>query len=214
MTEPAEGPSARRERTAARIRDAAREAFAELGWNATRVEDIVGRAGVSHGTFYTYYDNKTAVVVALVGGLQGELQRLVDDPWEAEDVRGAIRRVVAGLLDLYEREAVVLRTWLQAARDERELGERYRLTRERFVERVSQNVAAVAAAGGRDAGRDAGQFALTVAAALVAMVEHLFYSWLVMGEPHRREDVLEAVLLIWGASLNALAGFPVVPEDG
>ena len=209
MTEPAaDGPSARRERTAARIREAAREAFGELGWNATRVEDIVGRAGVSHGTFYTYYENKTAVVVALVGGLQGELQRLVEDPWEAEDVRGAIRRVVAGLLDLYEREAVVLRTWLQAARDEQELGERYRLTRERFVERVSQNVAAVAEAGGRDAG----QFALTVAAALVAMVEHLFYSWLVMGEPHRREDVLEAVLLIWGASLNALAGFPVVPE--
>lgn len=209
MSEP-DGAGARRERTAARIREAAREAFGELGWNATRVEDIVRRAGVSHGSFYTYYDNKGAVLVALVSDLQGDLQRLVDDPWEAEDVRGAINRVVAGLLELYEREAVVLRTWLQAGRDEQELGQRYRATRDRFVARVSQNVAAVAQAGGRDAGR----FAHTVAAALVAMVEHLFYSWLVMGEPHRREDVLEAVLLIWGAALNKLAGFPVVGEDG
>jgi AcrR family transcriptional regulator len=197
---------ARRERTAARLRAAAREAFGELGWNAARVEDIVSRAGVSHGTFYTYYPNKIAVLVDLVEGSQRELARLADDTWEADDVRHAIERVVGGLLELYERDAVVVRTWLQAARDEPELGERYATTRRRFVERVSENVEAVAEAGGVSDRPSS----FTVAAALVAMVEHLAYSWFVLGEPHRHEDVIDSVVLIWGASLNALAGFEVV----
>lgn len=197
---------ARRERTAAKLRDAAREAFGNLGWNATRVEDIVGLAEVSHGTFYTYYPNKTAALVDLVECAEADLARLAADEWEAADVRRAIERVVGGLLEVYQRDAVVMRTWLQAAREEPELGERYARTRRRFVERVSQNVEAVAQAGGRTDRPPS----FTVAAALVAMVEHLSYSWVVLGEPHRREDVLDAIVLVWGASLNALAGFEVV----
>ena len=37
---------------------AARESFAKLGFASTRVADIVARAGTSHGTFYTYFDDK------------------------------------------------------------------------------------------------------------------------------------------------------------
>ena len=36
-------------------------AFEDLGWQATRVADITRQAGVSHRTFYTYYQNKVAL---------------------------------------------------------------------------------------------------------------------------------------------------------
>ncbi|HEX9767164.1 MAG TPA: helix-turn-helix domain-containing protein, partial [Nitriliruptorales bacterium] len=82
--------SGRGAKTQARLRKAALQAFEELGWQATRVQDVVERAGVSHGTFYTYYDNKAAVLIDLVADSQAALLALALQPWEAEDARGAL----------------------------------------------------------------------------------------------------------------------------
>ncbi len=51
--------------TRERLLVAAREAFAQRGFASTRVADIVARAGTSHGTFYTYFDDKRDVLLAL-----------------------------------------------------------------------------------------------------------------------------------------------------
>jgi AcrR family transcriptional regulator len=198
--------TARGARTAARLRQAAREAFAELGWQGTRVEDIVARAGVSHGTFYTYYVYKVAILEDLVRESRAEFAALASDPWEADDVRGALERVIGGFLDLYERDAPIMRTWLQAAREERRFSTLYVSSREQFVDRVSEHLAEALAVSGRSGTPPP----RTVASSLVSMVEHFAYCWLVLGEPHEREDVIAALVLVWGSTLNALAGFEVV----
>ncbi len=200
-----EAARTRGERTALRLRDAARAAFADLGWNATRVEDIVQRAGVSHGTFYTYYDNKSAVLDQLVRDSQADFAGLAAAPWRADDVRGALERVIGGFLDLFARDVVIMRTWLQAARDDKSFGDLYVQSRKLFVRRVAEHLA-LAARGSRDHVAAA----RTVASALVAMVEHLAYTWLVLGEPHERDDVLDALVLVWGSAMNALASSEVV----
>ena len=115
--------TARGARTAARLREAAKEAFDELGWGGTRVEDVVQRAGVSHGTFYTYYDNKSALLADLVAESQRDIAALASAPWVGEDVRAALAAVVAGFLDRYARDAVTMRTWLEAAREDRTFAE-------------------------------------------------------------------------------------------
>lgn len=196
----------RGERTAERLRDAAREAFAELGWQSTRVEDIVKRAGVSHGTFYTYYENKTAVLSALVEDSEAAFAALAAAPWEADDVRGALERVIGGFLDRYRADSMVMRTWLQAARDERGFSRLYVDSRRLFVDRVADKVAAALAASGRQAAHPPH----TVASCLVAMVEHFAYCWLVLGEEHDPDEAVGSLVLVWGATLNALAGFDVV----
>jgi len=42
------------------------------------------------------------------------------------------------------------------------------------------------------------------------MVEHFAYCWLVLGEPHERDDAVAALVLVWGGALNALASFRLV----
>lgn len=44
---------------------AARMAFVENGFEATKVSDIVGRAGLAQGTFYLYFESKLAIMLAL-----------------------------------------------------------------------------------------------------------------------------------------------------
>jgi AcrR family transcriptional regulator len=195
----------RGERTAARLRVAAREAFDELGWQATRVQDVTQRANVSHGTFYTYYDNKVAILDDLVRTSQAEFAALANQPWESDDVRGALERVLGGFLDQYEADAVIMRTWLHAAREERRLSALYVESRSLFVNRVAENLELVLAASTRTDTPPA----RTVASTLVAMAEHFAYCWLVLGEPHERADVIRSLTLVWGSTLNALAGFEV-----
>lgn len=209
MTDAPAEVTARGARTAARLRDAAATAFAELGWQATRVQDIVERAGVSHGTFYTYYDNKTAALVDLVRGSQADLDDLASQPWEARDARGALERIIGGVLDLFQRDAAIMRTWYQAAREEREFAALYLASRGRFIDRVEEQVERVLAASGRSGAPPA----RTVASALAAMVEHFAYCWAVLGEEHDRDDAIAALVLLWGAGINGLAGFEIVRGD-
>jgi AcrR family transcriptional regulator len=192
--------------TAARLRDAARTAFSELGWQATRVQDIVGHAGVSHGTFYTYYANKAAVLDDLVRSSQADLVAIASAPWESDDVRAALEGIIGGVVDLYERDAPVLRTWLAAARDERQFSDLYVELRGLFLARVAEQLDTVIGLSGRASATPS----RTIAGALVAMVEHLCYCWLVLGEEHERTDVINGVVLIWGSTLNTLAGFELV----
>jgi AcrR family transcriptional regulator len=198
--------SPRGAKTAAKLRESAKLAFGELGWGGTRVEDVVQRAGVSHGTFYTYYDNKSALLADLVQESQADISALASAPWAAEDVRGALEQVIGGFLDRYARDAVVMRTWLEAAREDRTFSDLYLASRALFVDRVAENVEAVVAASGRTDNPPAS----TVASTLVAMVEHFAYCWLVLGEEHARADALRSMVTVWGSTLNALAGFELL----
>jgi AcrR family transcriptional regulator len=61
----ARGPAKREERRQ-QILSCARDAFAEHGYQAVTVDDVVARAEIARGTFYLYFDDKRAVLDALV----------------------------------------------------------------------------------------------------------------------------------------------------
>lgn len=56
----------------------ARNLFAEAGLYSTTVEDITARAGVAKGTFYLYFDDRDAVVTAVVVDVFEALRRAVE----------------------------------------------------------------------------------------------------------------------------------------
>lgn len=56
----------------AAILEAAREVFADIGFGAATVRDIVRRTGLATGTFYNYFPDKESVLVALVEESAGE----------------------------------------------------------------------------------------------------------------------------------------------
>lgn len=196
----------RGERTAAKLRAAAVAAFAELGWSGTRVEDVVQRAQVSHGTFYTYYDNKSVVLAGLVARTRADFTALAESPWDGQDVHEALRTVITGFLDLYERDAVIMRTWIEAAQEDEGFTTSLAEMRARFSQRVGAHVASAVASSGHPVPPE------TIALGLVAMVEQTAYRVVVLGEAHERSDVSEALVLIWGSTMNALAGQQIFDE--
>lgn len=193
-----------------RLRAAARDAFDDLGWQGTRVQDIAERAGVSHGTFYTYYDNRNAVLIDLVTDTMAAFIELASQPWKGEDARTAVQNVIGGFLDTYEADAAVMRTWLQASREDPEFGALYVDLRQRFVDRITEQLDVVIDAAGR---RDAVPPPETVASVLAAMVEHFAYLRFVLGEKHERDAAIDSLVMVWGSTINAMAGFQVIRTD-
>ncbi len=97
-----------------------RDVFVARGYQATRVDDLVSRAGVSRGAFYRYFRNKeelarilTARAVRAVGATVTEIPDLsaVDDSTRKNVVRRWLRRYHAA----HAAEAAMLRVWVDAA---------------------------------------------------------------------------------------------------
>lgn len=58
--------------------DAARAAFAEVGVDAARIEDVSRAAGFSKGAFYLHFSSKEEVLTELVGDFFAAVQRVSD----------------------------------------------------------------------------------------------------------------------------------------
>jgi AcrR family transcriptional regulator len=69
----------------------AREVFAERGYHATGVSDIIARAGVARGTFYNYFVSKRAVFQAVLEALMHDVVEAVEPIDVAQPVAPQLR---------------------------------------------------------------------------------------------------------------------------
>ena len=147
-----------------RLLDAAVGVLADKGYHSSRVDDVVGQASVSHGTFYLYFSNKEDLFRALaercaddVAQLAGDLGPIGSEP----DGRAELRRWLARYLEMYRSSGPVIRAWNEGQIADRKLA---RLGRVAFG-RVCDALRAAMPSGGE-----------LEATALLAMVERFSYS--------------------------------------
>lgn len=103
--------------TRAALLEAAAEQLGSRGWDATTTTSIAERAGVSTGTFYTYFADKHAVLADLFDRGLAELIAAVDSVLTADNLLddgldATISEVVALVVDGYRRNAATIRTAL------------------------------------------------------------------------------------------------------
>ncbi|MCA9615980.1 MAG: TetR/AcrR family transcriptional regulator, partial [Myxococcales bacterium] len=70
----AERANRKRELRRREILDVARSVFAEKGYHHTHVADIIEAAGIARGTFYLYFESKSAIFLELLEQLLSELR--------------------------------------------------------------------------------------------------------------------------------------------
>ena len=104
------------EETRSNLLAAAVPALAEKGYHASRVDDVVRVAGVSHGTFYLYFANMEDLFRSLAAQcadeaaeLAASLGRVPDGP----EGRMVLRTWLARFVQFYRRYGVVIRAWTE-----------------------------------------------------------------------------------------------------
>jgi AcrR family transcriptional regulator len=176
---------------------AARSVFARQGYAGARVEDVVGQAGVSHGTFYTYFENKSAVLRRLVEESADRLLAVAAAPWEGQDVEDALIDVIGSILEVFADEADVIRVWLEAAASEPSFAAMLRDVRANFAARVADDL--------RPALEGTGHDARVAAAALVGMVEGYATERYPGATVAERDEAVVTLAALWAGALQRLS---------
>lgn len=107
---PSDGLRARGERTRRRLLAAGAEVLPARGYHDARVDDVVTAAGVSHGTFYRYFDGKEDFFRALTEDASDRMIELLDRldlDASAEELRGWLDDWFAA----YQESGGVISTW-------------------------------------------------------------------------------------------------------
>jgi AcrR family transcriptional regulator len=92
------------------------EVVVRRGYQGTRVDDVVAAAGVSHGAFYRYFENKDDLVrVVAVQALQAVSAALAEAP-DVTD-RAALRRWLRRYNTVHSAEGAMIRVWIEAGDD-------------------------------------------------------------------------------------------------
>jgi AcrR family transcriptional regulator len=177
---PARGPLRRQgAETRAKLLDAAVPALAEKGYHATRVDDIVRQAGVSHGTFYLYFANKEALFRTLAERCADDADALASSLGMVDAGPGGVatlRGWLTEFLGFYRRYGVVIRAWAENQVTDRTLARLGAASFERITATLQASMAG--GFGGEPCVPDSGDAQRRLelrAAALLAMIERFAY---------------------------------------
>jgi AcrR family transcriptional regulator len=147
--------------------------FEERGFNGVRVDDVVRRAGISHGTFYLYFSNKEDLFRALLRDALHDMEIVAGDfPVVTSDETGltVLRQWVRKFFAAYDAHATVIRILSSADLVPDEVyGDGLRLFFS-IAEAMTTGMTAAAAAAGRHQER-----AELTAVACLMMLERVNY---------------------------------------
>lgn len=111
-----------REQTRQRLLDAAHSLFVEKGFGATSVEHITSTAGYSRGAFYSNFDDKGSIFLALLQRnherIMNELRELLDHDIasadQATDVRASLQASLLAYYTHIYKDVPLYTLWLEA----------------------------------------------------------------------------------------------------
>jgi AcrR family transcriptional regulator len=209
----AEPRSAKGRRTRARFLEAAKTIFERDGFLSARIGDISEAAGLSHGSFYHYFDSKEQIFRELAEAQEvsiltmheaGEVASRDQSPHER--IRWANRHY----LEAYRREARLMRVIEEVSRyDDEVLAVRSRRQQE-FAEKLRTAIVRLQREGLADAAIDP-RYA---ADALGGMVAKFAEMWLVQGGRYDMDDAVDQLTRLWANALGIPADTPERPRHG
>lgn len=184
---PAEGdkPNGPRSRkgvqTRARLLDAAKQIFEETGFLDARISDIAERAGLSHGSFYHYFESKEEIfreiAAAVDDRLSAPLGTVILDPSSRATPRDRIREAMRRYFESYREEAKIIGVIEQVSRYDAQVGALRRARHQHYTEQMAMSIRQLQRHDMADPALDPA----LAAAALGSMTVRFAESWLVQG---------------------------------
>jgi AcrR family transcriptional regulator len=107
----------RGEKTRLRLLDAGASVLPARGYHDARVDDIVAAAGVSHGTFYRYFENKDDFFRVLAEAASSRMIELIDE-LDLDAPPDDLRTWLCNWLGAYKADGGVISTWQEMRTNE------------------------------------------------------------------------------------------------
>jgi AcrR family transcriptional regulator len=197
------GPRSRKgAESRARLLDAAKQVFEESGFLDARISDIAERAGLSHGSFYHYFDSKEEIfreVAAEVDErLSAPLSSVMLDPSSHATPEERMHEAMRRYFEAYRAEAKIMGVIEQVSRYDEEVGALRKARHQHYAEQIAKSIRQLQRRGLADPRLKPA----VAAAALGSMVSRFAETWLVQGAiTCTLDDAVEQLALLF---LNAM----------
>ncbi|MDG2306732.1 MAG: TetR/AcrR family transcriptional regulator [Candidatus Binatia bacterium] len=187
-------------KTRARLVKAAKTVFERDGFLNARISDIASQAGVSHGSFYHYFDSKEEIFREVAEAAESVLtsppeQTAPPPSSPIERIRRANRRY----LEQYRDEARIMGVVEEVSRYDEHVRAVRAETHKHFADRAERNIRQL-----QDDGRvDAAISPPIAAMALGAMVARFAELWLVQGSAeYQFDEAVDQLTRLWCNALG------------
>ncbi|WGX96073.1 TetR/AcrR family transcriptional regulator [Nocardioides sp. L-11A] len=193
----------RAQRTRAALLVSARAVFERDGFHNARITDIADGAKVAHGTFYTYFDSKESVFLALVDEMIADLFHENEDPGTAREHSNLqpierLERSNREYLKVYRDNGRLIALWEELATHHEGAKARLDQGLQKYVDRSERQIIRLQGEGRADAALDP-QYA---ARALTGMVYRFAYSWFGQGLDYDLEKAVDSLTRLWANALR------------
>ncbi|MEU4835853.1 TetR/AcrR family transcriptional regulator [Streptosporangium sp. NPDC023615] len=186
-------------RTRAALVLAGREAFEERGYDAVRVDDVCARAGVSHGTFYTYFGSREELFREVAAAVVGEMfTASLVGPATGDDPYARIEAANLLYLRAWSSNSRLVRMLEQVAITDEGFRDLLLELREVFVRRGAEGLRRLQEQGLADPSLDP----RLTAVMLGGMVEHFAHVWLDLGERADEETAVALLSTLWARAIG------------
>jgi len=173
--------------TRGRLVDAATTVFAECGYNAARISDMVRLAGISQGNFYRHFQSKDEILLAVLEGPLDDLRRVSRIPHGDAVVLSELVASNKAYFWAYARHRHTFRVMREAAATNPDFRRLWLEIRRRFLERTMRWLEQLQAAGKLEAGANLE----VLAEGLGSIVEHLAYVQIALPAELPRGELLD-----------------------
>ncbi|TFV67584.1 UNVERIFIED_ORG: TetR/AcrR family transcriptional regulator [Bacillus sp. AZ43] len=198
---PASPPAtARGRRTRSALLAAGRELFEECGFSAVGIDAVAQRAGVSHGTFYTWFDSKEMLLREIISEVAADIfsATSIGSRLPADAAYARIEAANRSFLRAVTRHSRILRV-LDSLADTREDFLRLRLEiRESFVQRGMEGLIRLQELGLADPQLPP----RATASALGAMVESFAHLWQDPVEGLDEAAAVDVLTRLWAGAIG------------
>jgi AcrR family transcriptional regulator len=189
-------------RTRDNLLAAGRTVFEQRGYANTRMSDIASAAGVSHGTVYTWFDDKEALLRALVDDIVTEVFAALAIGDEVPEPERRMLEANRRYLAAYRRHGRMLEVVEEAAATDVRYRDALAGVRRDHVARVTHDIERLQKSGVAERDVDPA----VAAGALCAMVEGFGRHWYGRGEQavstHDDETAVETLTRLWARGLG------------
>lgn len=122
---------------------AGREVFIEQGFQKTTISQIIKKAETGYGTAYVYFKNKDDLLIVLMDDVMNQFYTIAErafQPVTKQEARSMIQQQVHAFLQMAEMERQLLQVVEEAIGASDEVRYRWNAIRERFIERIVQDI--------------------------------------------------------------------------
>lgn len=129
--------------TREKLLEAAKQVFLEEGFQKATISQIIKKANVGYGTAYVHFEGKDDLLIVLMEGVMAQFYQIAEIPFspksktEAEQI---IQEQATSFLKLAEKERAMMQVFEQAIGSSPIASHKWKEIREKFIQRISQDV--------------------------------------------------------------------------